>query len=95
MFTLGVLIIYRIGSFIPAIGINTTLLAELMAKASAFRGFLAFLILFLVDRLQYCTIFALGIQPYITASIMMQMLSMTVPSLEAMMKEGDYGRAYD
>lgn len=92
MFTLGVLIIFRIGSFIPAIGINTTLLAELMAKSSAFKGFLGFFDTFSGGSLQYCTIFALGIQPYITASIMMQMLSMTVPSLEAMMKEGDYGR---
>ncbi len=92
MFTLGVLIIYRIGAYIPAIGINTTLLADMMAKASAFRGFLGFFDTFSGGSLQFCTIFALGIQPYITASIMMQMLSMTVPSLEAMMKEGDYGR---
>ncbi len=92
MFTFGVLIVYRIGAFIPAIGINTTLLADMMAKASAFRGFLGFFDTFSGGSLQYCTIFALGIQPYITASIMMQMLSMTVPSLEAMMKEGDYGR---
>ncbi len=92
LFTLGVLVVYRIGSFIPAIGINVQLLAEHMAKASTFRGILSFFDTFSGGSLQYCTIFALGISPYITASIMMQMLSMTVPSLEALMKEGDYGR---
>lgn len=92
MFTLGVLIVYRIGSFIPAIGVNVTMLAEHMAKASAFSGFLRYFDTFSGGSLQYCTVFALGISPYITASIMMQMLSMTIPSLEAMVKEGDYGR---
>jgi preprotein translocase subunit SecY len=92
LFTLGVLIVYRIGSFIPAIGINVQLLSEHMAKASTFRGLLSFFDTFSGGSLQYCTIFALGISPYITASIMMQMLSMTVPSLEQLMKEGDYGR---
>lgn len=92
LFTLGVLIVDRIGAFIPAIGINPTLLAEHMQKASAFRGFLSYFDTFSGGSLQFCTIFALGVSPYITASIMMQMLSMTVPSLEALMKEGDYGR---
>lgn len=91
-FTLAVLVIYRIGSFIPAMGINVNMLAEHMARASAFRGFLSYFDTFSGGSLQYCTIFALGISPYITASIMMQMLSMTIPSLEALMKEGDYGR---
>ncbi len=92
VFTLGVLIVYRIGAFIPAIGINLQLLSELMARASAFKGFLSYFDTFSGGSLQYCTIFALGVTPYITASIMMQMLSMTVPTLEALMKEGDYGR---
>ncbi len=92
LFTLGVLIIFRIGSFIPAIGINVTQLAEYMASASAFKGFLSYFDTFSGGSLTYCTIFALGVSPYISASIMMQMLSMTVPSLEALMKEGDYGR---
>lgn len=92
LFTLGVLIVFRIGSFIPAIGINVSLLAEHMAKASAFRGLLSFFDTFSGGALQQCTIFALGISPYITASIMMQMLSMTIPSLELLAKEGDYGR---
>ncbi len=92
LFTLGVLVIYRLGSFIPAVGINVSMLAEFMSKASAFRGFLSYFDTFSGGSLQYCTILALGVSPYITASIMMQMLSLTVPSLEALMKEGDYGR---
>ena len=54
--------------------------------------FLVISICFLVVHLSQCTLFALGIMPYITASIMMQMLSMTVPSFEALHKEGEYGR---
>ncbi len=92
MFTLGVLIIFRLGSFIPAIGIDVNVLSELMNKATNFRGLLSYFDTFSGGSLQFCTIFALGISPYITASIMMQMLSMTVPTLEALMKEGDYGR---
>ncbi len=92
LFTFGVLIIYRIGVAIPAIGINTELLVEYMKKASGFSGLLSYFDTFSGGALQYCTVLALGVGPYITASIMMQMLSMTVPSLEALMKEGDYGR---
>lgn len=92
LFTLGVLVVQRIGTFIPAIGINVPLLAEHMKQAKVFSGLLSYFDTFSGGALQQCTIFALGISPYITASIMMQMLSMTVPSLEALAKEGDYGR---
>lgn len=92
LFTLGVLVIFRLGSFIPAVGINVALLREHMARASAFSGFLSYFDTFSGGSLTLCTIFALGVSPYITASIMMQMLSLTVPQLEALMKEGDYGR---
>lgn len=92
LFTFGVLIVYRIGTLIPVIGINVPMLAQYMSTASTFKGFLNFFDTVSGGALEYCAIFALGIGPYITASIMMQMLSMTIPSLEAMMKEGDYGR---
>ncbi len=93
LFTLGVLIVFRIGSMIPAIGINFDFLGQFMAdRASNFAGFLRYFDTFSAGSLAQCTIFALGIGPYITASIMMQMLSMTVPWLEALQKEGDYGR---
>ena len=83
---------YRIGVFVPVIGINVPLLAQYMEKAGAAGGLLSYLDVFSGGALQQCTLFALGIGPYITASIMMQMLSMTVPYLEQIMKEGEYGR---
>ncbi len=92
LFTLGVLVIFQIGRMIPAIGVDVSMLAELMTKQAAFKGFLSYFDTFSGGALTQSTIFALGIGPYITASIMMQMLSMTVPTLEALMKEGDYGR---
>ncbi len=92
LFTLGVLIVYRIGSFIPAIGINVSVLSDYMEKASVFSGLLRYFDTFSGGALQQCTLFALGIGPYINASIVMQILSMTLPSLEALSKEGDYGK---
>ncbi len=92
LFTLAVLIVYRIGVFIPVIGINIPLLTQYMAKASAAGGLLSYLDVLSGGALQQCTLFALGIGPYITASIMMQILSMTIPYLEQKMKEGEYGR---
>ena len=91
-FTLGVLVIFQIGRMIPAVGVNVAMLSQWLAQASAFKGFLSYFDTFSGGSMTQSTIFALGVGPYITASIMMQMLSMTVPSLEAMMKEGDYGR---
>lgn len=92
IFTLGVLVVYRIGVLIPAIGINTELLVEYMKKASGLGGLLGYFDTFSGGALQSGAIFALGVGPYITASIMMQMLSLTVPSLELLSKEGEYGR---
>lgn len=92
MFTLGVLIVYRIGVQIPAVGINVSLLKEYMDRAKAFSGLLGYFDTFSGGALSYATIFALGISPYITASIMMQMLTFVVPWLEQKAKEGEYGR---
>ena len=91
-FTLGVLIIHRLGAHIPVIGVNTTMLADFMAKSASLGGLLSYLDIFSGGALAHCTLFALGIGPYITASIMMQLLSMVLPSLEQLAKEGDYGR---
>ena len=63
-----------------------------MDQASGLGGLFSYIDLFSGGMLRQCTLFALGIMPYITASIMMQMLSMTVPSLELLQKEGEYGR---
>lgn len=91
-FTLGVMIVYRIGSYIPVIGINVNMISEFMNRADSAGGLLGYLDIFSGGALSRCTLFALGIGPYITASIMMQMLSMTVPYLEMLSKEGEYGR---
>lgn len=91
LFTLGVLIIYRIGSVLPVIGIDTQLLAQYMKSASGFSGFLGYFNTMTGGALDQCTLFALGVGPYITSSIFMQVLSMAVPSLEALSKD-DYGR---
>ena len=92
LFTLAVLIVYRIGTFIPVIGVNVPLLAEHMKRMGAVGGLLSYLDIFSGGALQQSTIFALGIGPYITASIMMQILSMSIPYLEQIMKEGEYGK---
>lgn len=93
LFTLGVLLIYRLGGYIPVIGIDLGALHNLMEQTTAgLGGLLNYLDLFSGGFLGKCTIFALGISPYITASIMMQLLGFTVPYLEQLLKEGDYGR---
>ena len=92
LFTLGILVVHRLGNHIPVIGIDVTALDNLMNQATGLGGLFSYLDLFSGGALKQCTLFALGIMPYITASIMMQMLSMTIPSLEQMMKEGEYGR---
>lgn len=91
-FTLGVLVIYRLGNHIPVIGIDLDQIHQLMSQKTGLSGLLSYIDMFSGGSLRQCTLFALGIMPYITASIMMQILSMSVPSLEAISKEGEYGR---
>lgn len=91
-FTLGVLIINRLGTYIPVIGVNVPMLSELMQQKSGIGGLLSYFDIFSGGALNRCTVFALGIAPYITSSIMMQILGMTLPSLEQLLKEGEYGR---
>lgn len=92
LFTLGVLIVYRIGNHIPVIGIDIHQLQAFIDQKTGLGGLFAYVDMFSGGSLKQCTLFALGIMPYITASIMMQILSMSVPSLEQLMKEGDYGK---
>ncbi len=92
LFTLGVLIIYRLGTFIPVIGVNVPMLGEYMKKATAIGGLLSYLDVFSGGALSQATLFALGIMPFITASIMTQILGMSVPYFEQLLKEGEYGR---
>jgi len=93
LFTLGILIVYRLGNHIPVIGIDVSRLEQLMSQTTGLlSGLFSYIDLFSGGSLRQCTIFSLGIAPYITASIMMQMLSMSVPFLEQLSKEGEYGR---
>jgi preprotein translocase subunit SecY len=90
LFTLGMLIVYRIGGHIPTPGINTAALAQLVEQA---RGTMFGLYnMFSGDNLSRMTIFALGIMPYISASIILQLLTVVWPYLERISKEGELGR---
>ncbi|MEK6796579.1 MAG: preprotein translocase subunit SecY [Spirochaetota bacterium] len=89
-FTLGALIVYRIGAHIPTPGIDPAALLEYFEKNGS--GLLGTLDLFSGGALFKFTIFALGIMPYITASIVMQLLTVMVPAIERLQKEGEQGR---
>ncbi len=89
-FTLGLLIVYRLGTFIPVPGIDGAALREFMEGAAASLG--GILSMFTGGALGRMGIFALGIMPYISASIIVQLLGSMVPALEQMKKEGEQGR---
>lgn len=89
-FTLGALIVYRLGTFIPSPGIDPVAMASLAGKAAG--GLLAVFNTFGGGALSRMTIFALSIVPYITASIITQLLTSIVPQLEALKKDGESGR---
>ncbi|KAA3653395.1 MAG: preprotein translocase subunit SecY [Proteobacteria bacterium] len=90
MFLLGALVVYRIGAHIPVPGIDPQRLAELFQTQQG--GILGVFNLFSGGALSRFTIFALGIMPYISASIIMQLMSVASPQLEALKKEGEAGR---
>ena len=90
LFTFGLLAVYRIGSFIPTPGVNTAALTELAERA---RGTMFGLYdMFSGNNLSQMTIFALGVMPYISASIILQLLTVVWPYLERLSKEGELGR---
>ncbi len=89
-FTLGALVVYRFGTFIPLPGINPTAFAQTFnANAS---GILGMFNMFAGGAVQRMAIFSLNIMPYISASIIMQLMSSMSPKLEALKKEGEQGR---
>jgi len=92
IFTFVVLAVYRFGVHVPIPGINTAVLHSMSGSGMAGSGLLSYLDLFTGGALKHFAVFALGIIPYINASIMMQVLSVAVPQLEALSKEGNYGR---
>ena len=88
LFTLAALFIYRLGAHVPTPGVDASALGRLFEQG----GVLGFLDLFAGGALSRFSIFALGVTPYINASIVMQLLAVVVPSLEKMQKEGEEGR---
>ena len=90
-FTAAMLLLYRVGAYIPAPGINIDAVKDISEN---FQGsnVLGFLNLFSGGSLQRFAIFALGIMPYITASIILQLMTVVVPSLEKLRKEGEVGQ---
>lgn len=89
-FLLGALVVYRIGAHVPVPGIDPVRLAELFQSQQG--GILGVFNLFSGGALSRFTIFALGIMPYISSSIIMQLLTIAVPSMESLKKEGEAGR---
>lgn len=94
LFTLGLLLVYRVGCYIPTPGINGAALSQIFAELARQRGgsILGLMDIFSGGAMSKCTVFALGIMPNISASIIMQLLTAVIPFLEKMAKEGEVGR---
>src|SRR5947209_11321390 len=92
LFTAAILALYRLGSHIPVPGINTAAVSDIQKQFGG-SNILGFLNLFSGGGLSRIALFALGIMPYITASIILQLLTVVVPSLEKLQKEGEVGQA--
>ncbi|MBU2541873.1 MAG: preprotein translocase subunit SecY [Candidatus Omnitrophica bacterium] len=94
LFTLGIIFVYRIGSFIPTPGINSSALAQFFERMSQTQGGTLFGIMnmFSGGAISRLTIFALGIMPYISSSIILQLLTAVIPALERIAKEGREGQ---
>src|SRR5713226_2594 len=91
LFTAAVLAIYRLGSWIPAPGIDQNAIQQYFNGAGG--GILTLLNLFSGSALSRFSLFALGIMPYVTASIIIQLLTVVIPTLEKLQKEGEAGYA--
>ena len=94
LFTLGIIIIYRIGSFIPTPGVDYSVVQQCAGKMNnASENFIGMVNLFSGGAMLQLSIFALGVMPYITASIVIQLLRVVIPRFEALHKEGQSGEA--
>jgi len=89
LYTLGLLAVYRIGVFVTAPGVNRVAMKKAIETSG---GFLNLFNLFTGGALEQLSIFALGIMPYVSASIILQLLTVVVPTLEKLSKEGEMGR---
>jgi preprotein translocase subunit SecY len=89
-FTLGALIVYRIGTYIPVPGVDASVMGEMLSQHGS--GILGMFDMFTGGALRRMTVFALNIMPYISASIIIQLMSAAIPTLETLKKEGESGR---
>ena len=89
-FTVAALIVFRLGTYIPVPGVNASVMAELLARNGG--GILGMFNMFSGGALGRMTVFALNIMPYISASIIVQLMAAAIPSLEALRKEGQSGQ---
>ena len=89
LFTVVMLLIYRIGSHIPVPGLDPAALADIIKRGGSLFGFMDIVT---GGAFKNATIFAMSITPYINSSIIMQLLTVAIPSLERLAKEGDEGR---
>jgi preprotein translocase subunit SecY len=89
-FTLGALIVYRLGTYIPVPGVDAAVMGEILAQHGG--GILGMFDMFTGGALGRMTVFALNIMPYISASIIVQLMTAAIPSWEALKKEGEAGR---
>src|SRR5436190_9048180 len=90
LFTLTLLAVYRIGVFVTTPGVNASVMKQIVSQASG--TFLGLFNMFSGGALEQMSIFALGIMPYISASIILQLLTVVIPKLEQIQKEGEIGR---
>ncbi|HOM25467.1 MAG TPA: preprotein translocase subunit SecY, partial [Thermosynergistes sp.] len=88
LFTIGALFVFRLGAHIPTPGIDAAAMAGLFQEG----GILSFFDLFAGGALRRFSVFALGVAPYINASIVIQLLTVVIPALERLQKEGEEGR---
>lgn len=92
-FTLAIMALFRLGSFVPAPGIDYSLVQQCQANADQNNAFLGLANLFSGGGLLQLSIFAMGIMPYITAAIIVQLLTVVIPRFEQLKKEGQSGQA--
>ncbi|OON74218.1 preprotein translocase subunit SecY [Streptomyces tsukubensis] len=93
LFTLGMIVLYRIGAHVPVPGVSYKNVQICMEQANSNSGLFGLVNMFSGGALLQITVFALGIMPYITASIILQLLTVVIPRLEALKKEGQSGTA--
>ncbi|GAA2606849.1 preprotein translocase subunit SecY [Streptomyces violaceus] len=93
LFTLGIIVVYRVGTHVPIPGVDYKNVQTCIDSAEANQGLFGLVNMFSGGALLQITIFALGIMPYITASIILQLLTVVIPRLEALKKEGQAGTA--